>query len=156
MICQRSFPRSSAAPFGPPGYLIARPSRILLFSKGCDLKPRDAGLLISHPHYSREARWQSGHAAACKAVYAGSIPTLASRTLPAASWSVRRRHENTGKSREIWPGLLLVSRLLVYAPVLVFRAPGPPLLTCASLEHSFDRTQSLGEPVALARLPAAA
>src|SRR5204862_4252072 len=38
------------------------------------------------------ARWQSGHAAACKAVYAGSIPTLASRiqsdptsrTLPAA------------------------------------------------------------------------
>ena len=23
------------------------------------------------------ARWQSGHAAACKAVYAGSIPTLA-------------------------------------------------------------------------------
>src|SRR5690349_2583377 len=24
------------------------------------------------------ARWQSGHAAACKAVYAGSIPTLAS------------------------------------------------------------------------------
>jgi hypothetical protein len=27
------------------------------------------------------ARWQSGHAAACKAVYAGSIPTLASRIL---------------------------------------------------------------------------
>ena len=25
-----------------------------------------------------EARWQSGYAAACKAVYAGSIPTLAS------------------------------------------------------------------------------
>src|SRR5579864_3963995 len=25
-----------------------------------------------------EAGWQSGHAAACKAVYAGSIPTLAS------------------------------------------------------------------------------
>ena len=24
------------------------------------------------------ARWQSGHAAACKAAYAGSIPTLAS------------------------------------------------------------------------------
>jgi hypothetical protein len=29
------------------------------------------------PHASL-ARWQSGHAAACKAVYAGSIPTLAS------------------------------------------------------------------------------
>jgi hypothetical protein len=27
-----------------------------------------------------EARWQSGHAAACKAVYAGSIPTLASNS----------------------------------------------------------------------------
>jgi integrase len=27
------------------------------------------------------ARWQSGHAAACKAVYAGSIPTLASNSL---------------------------------------------------------------------------
>ena len=27
---------------------------------------------------SLKARWQSGHAAACKAVYAGSIPTLAS------------------------------------------------------------------------------
>jgi hypothetical protein len=27
------------------------------------------------------ARWQSGHAAACKAVYAGSIPTLASNHL---------------------------------------------------------------------------
>ena len=26
------------------------------------------------------AKWQSGHAAACKAVYAGSIPTLASNT----------------------------------------------------------------------------
>jgi hypothetical protein len=30
------------------------------------------------------ARWQSGHAAACKAVYAGSIPTLASTILSPA------------------------------------------------------------------------
>ena len=28
-----------------------------------------------------EARWQSGYAAACKAVYAGSIPTLASNSV---------------------------------------------------------------------------
>jgi hypothetical protein len=28
--------------------------------------------------FSIGAKWQSGHAAACKAVYAGSIPTLAS------------------------------------------------------------------------------
>ena len=34
------------------------------------------------------ARWQSGHAAACKAVYAGSIPTLAFRTYPATSFRV--------------------------------------------------------------------
>ena len=34
------------------------------------------------------ARWQSGHAAACKAVYAGSIPTLASRTCFCASFGV--------------------------------------------------------------------
>ena len=27
------------------------------------------------------AKWQSGHAAACKAVYAGSIPTLASTSV---------------------------------------------------------------------------
>jgi hypothetical protein len=32
------------------------------------------------PH-ANLARWQSGHAAACKAVYAGSIPTLASNSL---------------------------------------------------------------------------
>ena len=30
----------------------------------------------------RMARWQSGHAAACKAAYAGSIPTLASIRFP--------------------------------------------------------------------------
>ncbi len=38
--------------------------------------------LVSRSSFSRSAvslaRWQSGHAAACKAVYAGSIPTLAS------------------------------------------------------------------------------
>ena len=32
-----------------------------------------------------QAGWQSGHAAACKAVYAGSIPTPASRTIALAS-----------------------------------------------------------------------
>jgi hypothetical protein len=35
------------------------------------------GAAIASVHASL-ARWQSGHAAACKAVYAGSIPTLAS------------------------------------------------------------------------------
>jgi hypothetical protein len=36
-----------------------------------------AAIALAHAHL---ARWQSGHAAACKAVYAGSIPTLASMT----------------------------------------------------------------------------
>jgi hypothetical protein len=31
---------------------------------------------------SPAARWQNGYAAACKAVYAGSIPTLASISTP--------------------------------------------------------------------------
>ena len=62
--------------------------------------PPAAGLLISRsddvlPVISREARWQSGHAAACKAVYAGSIPTLAfgalfSRVLPSTYRGSRR------------------------------------------------------------------
>jgi hypothetical protein len=44
--------------------------------KSSEMKPRGLalrGFLIF------KARWQSGHAAACKAVYAGSIPTLAWR-----------------------------------------------------------------------------
>ena len=41
-----------------------------------------------------EARWQSGHAAACKAVYAGSIPTLAS-TGSARPEATSRRFDGT-------------------------------------------------------------
>ena len=38
--------------------------------------------------YAMMAGWQSGHAAACKAVYAGSIPTPASTDLmlPSPGW----------------------------------------------------------------------
>ena len=52
---------------------------------------------LQAPHRSTTARlrrlmlraeWQSGHAAACKAVYAGSIPTSASISL--ASFTIRR------------------------------------------------------------------
>src|ERR1700749_3272933 len=35
------------------------------------------------------AKWQSGHAAACKAVYAGSIPTLASTAFNARAGTGR-------------------------------------------------------------------
>jgi hypothetical protein len=61
--------------------------------------PMGGGSVTNHP-----AGWQSGHAAACKAVYAGSIPTPASightsRSVPEAGayWSRRvsmasRRH----------------------------------------------------------------
>jgi hypothetical protein len=52
------------------------------------------------PSLRREARWQSGHAAACKAVYAGSIPTLASNDLFS---DVTRRHKNTPNLPQIWP-----------------------------------------------------
>ena len=41
-----------------------------------------------------KARWQSGHAAACKAVYAGSIPTLASTSTFLAS--IRRLPARAG------------------------------------------------------------
>jgi hypothetical protein len=43
-----------------------------------DMTPGNPGSCVSG------ARWQSGHAAACKAVYAGSIPTLASTSLCSA------------------------------------------------------------------------
>ena len=39
------------------------------------------------------ARWQNGYAAACKAVYAGSIPTLASNThVPSPGGGIGRRN----------------------------------------------------------------
>jgi hypothetical protein len=37
-----------------------------------------SSLLSRSIYFEDPARWQSGHAAACKAAYAGSIPTLAS------------------------------------------------------------------------------
>ncbi|MFM1885967.1 MAG: hypothetical protein RL026_1124 [Pseudomonadota bacterium] len=40
---------------------------------------------IGSSREAAQARWQSGHAAACKAVYAGSIPTLASSPSPLPS-----------------------------------------------------------------------
>ena len=40
-----------------------------------------ANLDLLRLRFSALARWQSGHAAACKAVYAGSIPTLASSAI---------------------------------------------------------------------------
>ena len=38
----------------------------------------EATAIITVAMHQAMARWQSGHAAACKAAYAGSIPTLAS------------------------------------------------------------------------------
>src|SRR6185437_2903194 len=54
---------------------------------------------VDHPGASCRlvARWQSGHAAACKAVYAGSIPTLA---LFALSCDVPRRSMTSQKVRK--------------------------------------------------------
>ena len=52
--------------------LVSRSIFPSLGSSGLFCLPGIAGTLI-------QARWQSGHAAACKAVNAGSIPTLASK-----------------------------------------------------------------------------
>src|SRR5215470_3513696 len=54
-----------------PGVLLVFVSAAAMRDSFIDILPRLIFLW---------ARWQSGHAAACKAVYAGSIPTLASKT----------------------------------------------------------------------------
>ena len=46
--------------------------------------------LTSNSRRLNRAKWQSGHAAACKAVYAGSIPTLASIEISADRAAVPR------------------------------------------------------------------
>ena len=51
-------------------------------------------LIRSRTACFERAGWQSGHAAACKAVYAGSIPTLASRRWPSKRIHAHRRVEN--------------------------------------------------------------
>ena len=45
-----------------------------MIKKSREIQPR----LFAFPDITLLAEWQSGHAAACKAVYAGSIPTSAS------------------------------------------------------------------------------
>ena len=48
-----------------------------------------------------EARWQSGYAAACKAVYAGSIPTLASNFPPTQSLRCGYLVSSNGQERNM-------------------------------------------------------
>src|SRR5687767_10366770 len=52
-----------------------------------------------------KARWQSGHAAACKAVYAGSIPTLASTRFLDSSLPVRQVDRRQEEPRLAVPAL---------------------------------------------------
>ena len=52
------------------------PPDIVLFSDQVQIDSARQGCILRR--VQPEARWQSGYAAACKAVYAGSIPTLAS------------------------------------------------------------------------------
>lgn len=63
---------------------------------------------------SLSATWRNGYAAACKAVYPGSIPGVASRPSLAGKSRVNRRkaHEDVGKAR-----------ILTYEPV----PPAKPL-----------------------------
>ena len=44
----------------------------------CILRRLLSGVAFSAARSTSEARWQSGYAADCNSVYAGSIPTLAS------------------------------------------------------------------------------
>ena len=53
-------------------FLVPRRIHIVFFKLWC--YDKDHILIIE-----RQAGWQSGYAAACKAVYAGSIPTPASK-----------------------------------------------------------------------------
>ena len=57
----------------------------------------DRGARVTAPPMPiSEARWQSSHAAACKAVYAGSIPTLASTSaFPSTAHGDRARSRAT-------------------------------------------------------------
>lgn len=87
----------------PPGFsvsfalarltaLLPVPSASSLAASALRLRP-EAPADLRRGFLIYKARWQSGHAAACKAVYAGSIPTLASRypfrALPVTSTTVR-------------------------------------------------------------------
>ena len=56
---------------------VASSSLVSRSSLHCEIPGKLSGLLVLAVSQVR-ARWQNGHAAACKAVYAGSIPTLAS------------------------------------------------------------------------------
>jgi hypothetical protein len=52
-----------------------------------------------------KARWQSGHAAACKAVYAGSIPTLASNNSQGGAPGLAAARQHQKKHRRIQRGI---------------------------------------------------
>ncbi len=81
------------------------------------LPPLTDVLRTSPSGVANAARWQSGHAAACKAVYAGSIPTLASTPrrptmLPSPGGGTGRRYGL--KIR--WPERAVPVRLRPWAP----------------------------------------
>ena len=63
------------------GVLVAHLPAPASRARSRDIRPRlrpEAPADLRRGFLISKARWQSGHAAACKAVYAGSIPTLAS------------------------------------------------------------------------------
>ncbi len=65
-----------------------------------------------------QARWQSGHAAACKAVNAGSIPTLASKNFPAREVQSRCPGGEIGRRKGLkilWPETAMPVRVRPWA-----------------------------------------
>ena len=97
LVSRSSFERN----LGPPGFLFFAGSTRAPGSE-CHAPERSRpgrrtrrSRIDANATSKRMARWQSGHAAACKAVYAGSIPTLASIRMlqvpPPRSASLRER-----------------------------------------------------------------
>ena len=58
------------------------------------IKLKDAVQIQLGYHLLREAGWQSGHAAVCNTVYAGSIPT------PASNFSSLHPQDTTHKNKD--------------------------------------------------------
>ena len=71
------------------------------------IKLKDAVQIQLSYHLPREAGWQSGHAAVCNTVYAGSIPTPASNF---SSPAPTRHHTQNQRRRPLSTTLALIRR----------------------------------------------
>ena len=63
-----------------------------------------------------EAEWQSGHAADCNSVYAGSIPTSASISNAHGMITVEHRRDTDLSAETVWEELRQFDRVLMWVP----------------------------------------